>query len=169
MAEVLLGPPARCPFTVSFLGKGSPTKIDNRKKGTGYPYSNLSTRGPSLAMRCLVGHPQKRWADSPRLNGVEPAPTAFRTKNHGRRVLSAWNETCNDPLVVSFKEDHFLGSFRTPGLEPPTSRSGRYRVSEFEARCWTRRVRSCAPASPVCCPSARGPRLLTSVSAGSAR
>ena len=28
-----LGPPARCPFTVSFLGEGSP-KIDHRKKGT---------------------------------------------------------------------------------------------------------------------------------------
>ena len=26
------GAPARCPFTVSFLGEGSPTKIDYRKK-----------------------------------------------------------------------------------------------------------------------------------------
>ena len=29
-----LGPSARCPFTVSFFGEGSPTKIDYRKKGT---------------------------------------------------------------------------------------------------------------------------------------
>ena len=28
------GTPARCPFTVYFLGEGSPTKIDYRKKGT---------------------------------------------------------------------------------------------------------------------------------------
>ena len=34
------------PFYISFffLGGGSPTKIDYRKKG--YPYSNLSTGGP---------------------------------------------------------------------------------------------------------------------------
>ena len=34
VAPVLwLGPPARCPFSpVSFLGEGSPTKIDYRKK-----------------------------------------------------------------------------------------------------------------------------------------
>ena len=29
----LLGPPARCPFTVSFLGEGFPTKVDYRKQG----------------------------------------------------------------------------------------------------------------------------------------
>ena len=29
-----LGPPARCPFTVSFLGEDSPTKIVYRKKGS---------------------------------------------------------------------------------------------------------------------------------------
>ena len=41
-----LGPPARCPFSPKFCGReGSPTKIDCRKKG--YPYSNLSTGGPS--------------------------------------------------------------------------------------------------------------------------
>ena len=33
-AGIRLGPPARCPFTVSFLREGSPTKIDYRKKGT---------------------------------------------------------------------------------------------------------------------------------------
>ena len=38
------GPPARCPFTVSFLGESSPAKIDYRKSW--YPYSNLSTGGP---------------------------------------------------------------------------------------------------------------------------
>ena len=33
--ESILGfAPARCPFTVSFLGEGPPTKIDHRKKGT---------------------------------------------------------------------------------------------------------------------------------------
>ena len=37
--------PNFCPFTASFLGEGSPTKIDYRKKG--YPYSKLSTGGPS--------------------------------------------------------------------------------------------------------------------------
>ena len=37
-------------FTVSFLvGRGFPTKIDYRKKG--YPYSNLSTGGPSQGTR----------------------------------------------------------------------------------------------------------------------
>ena len=36
-----LGPPV-VPF-YPFFGEGSPTKIDYRKKGTGYPYSNLST------------------------------------------------------------------------------------------------------------------------------
>ena len=30
---------------LSFLGEGSPTKIDYKKKS--YPYSNLSTGGPS--------------------------------------------------------------------------------------------------------------------------
>ena len=29
-----LGPPARCPFSPPFLGEGSPTKIDYRKRGT---------------------------------------------------------------------------------------------------------------------------------------
>ena len=29
----LLGPPARCPFSPTFFGEGSPTKIDHRKKG----------------------------------------------------------------------------------------------------------------------------------------
>ena len=29
---LLLSPPSRCPFTVSVLGKGSPTNIDYRKK-----------------------------------------------------------------------------------------------------------------------------------------
>ena len=29
---MILGPPARCPFTVAFLGEGCPTKIDYRKK-----------------------------------------------------------------------------------------------------------------------------------------
>ena len=34
LMKCVLGPPARCPFTVSFLGEGSPTTIDYRKKGT---------------------------------------------------------------------------------------------------------------------------------------
>ena len=42
-SELYLGPPV-VPF-YPFLGKGSPTKIDYRKKG--YPYSTLSTGGPS--------------------------------------------------------------------------------------------------------------------------
>ena len=29
-----LGPPARCPFSPTFWGEGSPTKIDYRKRGT---------------------------------------------------------------------------------------------------------------------------------------
>ena len=37
--------PQSCPFTVSFLGEGSPTNIDYRTSW--YPYSNLSTGGPS--------------------------------------------------------------------------------------------------------------------------
>ena len=40
-------PSARCPFTVSFLGEGSPTKIDYRKKMVP-TYSSLSTGGPRL-------------------------------------------------------------------------------------------------------------------------
>ena len=39
-----LGPPA-VPFLTPFFGEGSPTKIDDRKKGS--RYSNLSTGGPS--------------------------------------------------------------------------------------------------------------------------
>ena len=43
-----LGPPAECPFTVSFFGVlGSPTKIDYRRKRSWCPYSSLSTGGPS--------------------------------------------------------------------------------------------------------------------------
>ena len=45
----LLGPPV-VPF-YPFLGEGSPTKIDYRKKG--YPYVNLSTKGPSLCTNLL--------------------------------------------------------------------------------------------------------------------
>ena len=41
-----LGPPA-VPF-YPFVGEGSPTKIDHRKSKNKYPYSNLSTRGPSF-------------------------------------------------------------------------------------------------------------------------
>ena len=41
-----LGPPV-VPF-YPFLGEGSPTKIDYRKKG--YPYSNLSTGGPRFGL-----------------------------------------------------------------------------------------------------------------------
>ena len=41
-----LGPPARCPSLPLFLRQGSLTEIDYRKK-IGYPYSNLSTGGPS--------------------------------------------------------------------------------------------------------------------------
>ena len=40
-------------FTVSFLGEGSPTKIDSRKQ-IGYPYSNLSAGGP----RFFMGKPE---------------------------------------------------------------------------------------------------------------
>ena len=41
-----LGPPARCLFVYPLFGwEGSPAKIDYRKSG--YPYSNLSTGGPS--------------------------------------------------------------------------------------------------------------------------
>ena len=36
-----LGPPGSCPFTVSFLGKGSPTKIDYKQKGTLVLWSSL--------------------------------------------------------------------------------------------------------------------------------
>ena len=42
-----LGPPARFPFT-PFLGKGSSTKIDCRKKGPNC--SNLSTGGPRVGL-----------------------------------------------------------------------------------------------------------------------
>ena len=62
----MLGPPV-VPFLTPFFGEGSPTKIDYRK---GYPYSNLSTGGPScgcmpsylgqwLLLWCFVGgtHP----------------------------------------------------------------------------------------------------------------
>ena len=35
----------KVPFPSAFLGEGSPTKIDYRKK-IGYPYSNLSPGGP---------------------------------------------------------------------------------------------------------------------------
>ena len=38
----------------SFLGEGSPTKIDSRKKG--HPYSNLSTGGPSLDVLPSFNH-----------------------------------------------------------------------------------------------------------------
>ena len=44
-----LGPPV-VPFCPFFGGEGSPTKIDDRerkKRKNGYPYSNLSTGGPS--------------------------------------------------------------------------------------------------------------------------
>ena len=41
-----LGPPARCPFTVSFFGEASPTKIDFKKKvGTLIPTSLLEDLG----------------------------------------------------------------------------------------------------------------------------
>ena len=30
--KTILGPPARCPFLTPFLGEGSPTRIDHRKK-----------------------------------------------------------------------------------------------------------------------------------------
>ena len=36
--EDLLGPPARCPFTLFFFGEGPPTKIDNTEKSW-FPYS----------------------------------------------------------------------------------------------------------------------------------
>ena len=42
----LLGPLARCQLLPTFLGEASLSFIDYRKKG--YPYSNLSTEGPSL-------------------------------------------------------------------------------------------------------------------------
>ena len=38
------------PLVYPFLGEGSPTEIDYRKKG--YPYSNLSTGGPSGWFLC---------------------------------------------------------------------------------------------------------------------
>ena len=46
-----LGPPARCPFSPFFGWEDSPTKIDTREQSW-YPYSNLSTGGPSWA--CLL-------------------------------------------------------------------------------------------------------------------
>ena len=39
-----------CPVTVSFLGEGSPTKID-RREGKGHPHSNLSSGGPSWMLK----------------------------------------------------------------------------------------------------------------------
>ena len=47
-----LGPPV-VPFLTSFLGEGSSTQIEYRKKG--YPYSNLFTGGPGqISMVCTV-------------------------------------------------------------------------------------------------------------------
>ena len=43
VAYLTRSPSDWCPFTVFFLGEGSPTRIDCRKKG--YPYSDLSTGG----------------------------------------------------------------------------------------------------------------------------
>ena len=55
---LLLGPPDRRPFTVSFLEEGSPTKVDYRKKE--YPYSNLSTGGPRLGKQEVLGLSERR-------------------------------------------------------------------------------------------------------------
>ena len=48
-----LGPPV-VPLP-PFLGEGSPTKIDYRKKG--YPFSTLSAGGPRRAKQLLAGFP----------------------------------------------------------------------------------------------------------------
>ena len=42
-SPTILGPPD-CPFSHTFLGEGSPTKTDRK---SWYPYSHLSTGGPS--------------------------------------------------------------------------------------------------------------------------
>ena len=53
-------------FVTPFLGEGSPTKIDCRKKG--YPYSNLSTAGPSRAVNLLV--PRLDFQGNPHLHSL---------------------------------------------------------------------------------------------------
>ena len=59
-------PPARCPFSPTFFGKGAPTKIDGRKKG--HPCSSLSTGGPRQSTpgnwRVARGNSGHTWARS---------------------------------------------------------------------------------------------------------
>ena len=59
----ILGPSARCSFTVPSLGGGFPTKIDYRKEG--YPYSLLSTGGPRCTNCSLhfSGEPLQKWSE----------------------------------------------------------------------------------------------------------
>ena len=79
MQGAQLGPPARCPFTNSFFGEGSPTKIENRKQ-IGHPSSNLSTGGPKAG-----GTPQKNGAQrnssvSVQTGGSWPRPLGVKRK-----------------------------------------------------------------------------------------
>ena len=65
----ILGPPV-VPFYTS-LGEGSPTNIDHRKSW--YPYSNLSTGGPSINMCIYIYYIHiDIWGISPWLVGKSP-------------------------------------------------------------------------------------------------
>ena len=68
--------PAGCPFTVSFLGEGSPSKIDDGKKGTLILTSLLEDLGKVPARLSLV-------VDGPVMGIMAPCGTKLRPRNEG--------------------------------------------------------------------------------------
>ena len=80
-----LGPPV-VPFYRSFLGEGSPTKIDYRQKEFGYPSSILSTGGPCFAVHVLrdMHRPRAFWC-----RGGEGEAMELRAGRHGQALPGA--------------------------------------------------------------------------------
>ena len=81
--RLFLGPPARCPFTVSLLGEGPPTKIDYRK-GALILTCLLSVRFVSARVWSWSGSPFVSKLGTARLHGKAQQEAL---------LLGAWNST----------------------------------------------------------------------------